>query len=348
MVKKIFYGVFFLYFLSTGCAENSGGELQPSLNEQPAQDAMQIVFEENILFDSALVSYFIDSAPKAIKQLVQCLKQPEIFHGLIPNRLLLYGPPGIGKTTLAKVIAQEAGIYYYVIEGSSIATEYKNSGAMNLSRIFSTICALPANQRIIVIIDEINYHIGKHNDSNNYDANTAPTLWLILDECAKKYPNIFIIGTANDIADMPPQLKSRFSHALVPLNIPNSIAQRRKIISFYLKNYIHSCSGNYINDLAERTWGFDPRELENLVKKAYIESLLRNARVCCIRSSDCNAVLRSMIKNKKLFEKSSKIDYKNIIIKGLEYTGLCLGILTNMYLITQSYLKIQILEKQLS
>lgn len=196
----------------------------------------------------------------------------DFFQNLTSHTLVLLGPPGVGKTTLAEAVACYCGVPYTFIKASSLATEYINSGPSNLNRIFFPI--LDADEPHIIIIDELQTII-KNQNGKVIDEGTAEALWLLLDEC-KVRKNIFIIATANDITKLPHQLQSRLSKTVYEIKLP-ALKARERILSFYLKRIspelLDHIKPSDINDLAKKTRGFSIRDLESIVEAAVLHML---------------------------------------------------------------------------
>lgn len=298
-------------------SQDNGNDQNVNRNPQPCM-AESSKSKKLDLIDQGLCDLVLETAPESIKKCIEILQNPDIYKSKISNKILLYGPPGTGKTTLAKIIAQETKISPTWIEGSLLSTEYKNSGAVNLQQIFTPIFGLPEDQNHIVIIDEINCITDRFKNPNNFDANAATTLWRIIDEC-KDHPNIFLIGTTNDVAELPVQLKSRFSNSLVEINKPVTNESRKKILDYYIKKYTHDCDDKYIARLAKSTKEFEPRELEALIIDAHTDYLFTNkATENKVTKSNIDSVLTLMKKNKTLLYKR-KWDYEKIGTQILKY-----------------------------
>ncbi len=130
---------------------------------QPIEKQHQSIghFGSEKMLDESLCTQVIKNAPEEIKQLIANLKHPSTNQQIIPRRLLLLGPPGVGKTTLAKAIAKEIGRPYYFIEAPFLLDEYKNSGIQNLLQEIKPI--LQRGKPCVIIIDELTELTDQYN-----------------------------------------------------------------------------------------------------------------------------------------------------------------------------------------
>ena len=83
----------------------------------------------------------VDEAKEELQEVVEFLKSPERFLALgakIPRGVLLMGPPGVGKTLLAKAVAGEAGVPFFSISGSEFVEMFVGVGASRVRDLFDT------------------------------------------------------------------------------------------------------------------------------------------------------------------------------------------------------------------
>ncbi|MDO9066253.1 MAG: ATP-dependent metallopeptidase FtsH/Yme1/Tma family protein, partial [Chloroflexota bacterium] len=103
----------------------------------------------------------VDEAKQELEEVVEFLKQPEKFVALgarIPRGVLLVGPPGVGKTLLARAVAGEAGVPFFSISGSEFVEMFVGVGASRVRDLFDQ---AKKNSPCIVFVDELDA-VGRH------------------------------------------------------------------------------------------------------------------------------------------------------------------------------------------
>lgn len=214
--------------------------------------------------DKSLCHQLLMQAPSSIKKVIYNLIYPPKNVRAVPKKLLLVGPPGCGKSSIAQAIAYATGRHAVLMEAPFIANEYKNSGPQNILRLLNEVVKIKLN--CVIILDEINVLFKSNQGPANPDTGLLEALWLFLDECAK-HTNIFFVATCNDLKNIPPALKSRFEGEIVTVDVPNYHA-RQLIIHCFLSQTEHSLSQRYIQWLINKTKRLSIRDIEHMLMQA--------------------------------------------------------------------------------
>lgn len=195
---------------------------------------------------------------------------------LIPNRLLLYGPPGNGKTTLAYDIAKMAQCQLVHIHAPSIVTKYAGSGAENIKkemlRAFDVM--VESCRPVIIFIDEIDaIAINGTNESRVEDNKAMQELWLYLDKFKQDF-RFFIICATNRYEKLNQAFVSRFpERQRLEINQPNKQRRQEVLVNLFSK-YDIEIDKNLIRDLAYYSDGMSVREIEDFVSQVKIGMVL--------------------------------------------------------------------------
>lgn len=234
--------------------------------------------------DSDLANQVLAQAPTQIKQIITALNNPTILGNDTPKKILLVGPPGTGKSTLAQAMAVATDRQIVFVHAPSLVNEYVHSGAANLRRLFEPLFDLAdsdPDQSYIVVIDEMTALTDQFKNEKGDSMENATALWLLLDECAKR-ANILFMGITNDAKKMPAQLKSRFLGNVVNVPLP-TMEMKKKIFNFLLSrnNTIFDSEKHtkYLDTLIAQTADYSIREIEALIalaKRLSIDDALRN------------------------------------------------------------------------
>ncbi len=275
--------------------------------------------------DDTLVAHLVESAHPRIKIIIDRLllaksATKSVRSLLTIDKLLLVGPPGVGKSDIAKAIAQIVGRPFIFLKSSLMATEYQNSGAQNLKRIIDAVKAYA--KPCVVILDEIYSLIDKKKNDQKSDQDTAVALWQLIDECSQD-KNILFIGTTNSLKDIPEALKSRFSNHIVEIELPDA-AMRKHIISFYAQE---CTSKELLETIIRKTNGFSARELKELINEMRACAAMRNEESPI--GQDLYAALQEIARCKKLFETPFKDKALELLKShGLSIASLSVSILS--------------------
>ena len=219
----------------------------------------------------------IDEAKEEVQEIVEFLKNPKKFTrlgGRIPKGVLLVGPPGTGKTLLAKAIAGEAGVPFFIISGSDFVEMFVGVGASRVRDLF-----IQAKRHVpcIVFVDELDA-VGRHRGAGlggGHDEREQ-TLNQLLVEMDGFEPNegIIVLSATNrpDVLDPALLRPGRFDRQVV---VPRpDVRGREEILKVHTRDTPLENDIN-LTTVARSTPGFTGADLENLVN----EAALRAARI---------------------------------------------------------------------
>ncbi len=272
---------------------------EPTDHEKYVFETMFAAMRKGSLPESeATAEYIYDNAPEALKDYVNLInkmfdenKYDKSTKFLLPNRILLVGPPGCGKSTLAAIVAYKLKRDCYFVLMPVLGNEYKNSEIANLARFFEI--AEKSKRKCVIILDELNVFVERKSNIMGEDIGCGSALWLLLDKYVNN-PNILVIGTANDVTKLPPQLKDRFEGNIVEIK-KSSWNDRLRIIEHYLEKHSDLCSFAYLRKLAKKTDGFSPRQLELLIKAAYQEVFLAGLPLSFLREENLESAYQKFV-----------------------------------------------------
>jgi len=211
-----------------------------------------------------------DEAKQELQEVVEFLKNPRKFHALgakIPKGVLLYGPPGCGKTLLARAVAGEANVPFFHISGSEFVEMFVGVGAARVRDLFDQ---AKANAPCLIFIDEIDA-VGRQRGTGlggGHDEREQ-TLNQILAEMDGFDPNIGVIVLAAtnrpDVLDPALLRPGRFDRHIV-IDHPD-IKGRLEILKVHARNKPLAEDVD-LELIARRTPGFTGADLANLLNEA--------------------------------------------------------------------------------
>ncbi len=237
----------------------------------------------------------VEEAKEELGEVVEFLKYPKKFQALgarIPKGVLLLGPPGSGKTLLARAIAGEAGVPFFSISGSDFVEMFVGVGASRVRDLFEQ---AKKSAPCIVFIDEIDA-VGRQRGAGlggGHDEREQTLNQLLVEmDGFDQNTGVILIAATNrpDVLDPALLRPGRFDRQVVVDRA--DVKGRAAILAVHAKNKPLSKEIS-LDILAKRTPGFSGADLENLLNEAALLAARRNKSV--IDMSDCDEAIDRVV-----------------------------------------------------
>ncbi len=215
---------------------------------------------------------------RAVRELVQLpLKFPHVYQQLgitAPRGIILYGPPGAGKTRMARAIANEVEARFYYINGPDIIGTYAGETEGNLRRIFSE---AGHHAPSIIFIDELDAIAPKRGETGAHADIRVVTQLLSLMDGLTRVDSVVVVATTNRLDAVDPAFRrpGRFDREIFVG--PPDAAGRREVLDIHTREMpltADALAG--LDDIAYRTHGFVGADLMELCREAGLSALRRN------------------------------------------------------------------------
>ena len=219
-------------------------------------------------------SLILDPAIKAqLRQLQAVIEDPEAavrFGVEPPTGLLLAGPPGTGKTSVAKVLAAQAKSSFYPISGADVISKWVGESERNIRQLFER---ARANRPSIVFIDEIDAIAASRGQVETHDSHVNQLLSEIDGVSGQR--GVFVIGATNRPDQLDPALLrgGRLSRTIV-LGLPGEEARHALLC---LMTARMPTVGVDLEQLARDSDGLSPADLKGLCQEAALAAMARSS-----------------------------------------------------------------------
>ena len=212
------------------------------------------------------------------EEVIEPLHNPEEYHRYgvtIPNGMLLYGPPGCGKTFFAKHFAEEVGFNFMCITPATLKSRYVNATQENIAKMFKE---AEENAPIVIFIDEMNELVPNRDDGNVHEMSrsTVNEMLAQMDRTGEK--GIFIIGATNypNMID-PAILRAGRLDKKYYIGVPD-IEARMALFRLYLNKRPYDFGLDY-HQLADMTQGYVSADIQLIVNDASRNALRQHSKI---------------------------------------------------------------------
>ena len=212
---------------------------------------------------------------RKIREMIEIpMKHPEVFEKLgitPPNGVLLYGPPGCGKTLLAKALANEINAHFLVINGPEIMSKYYGQSEENLRNVFDE---AEKNAPAIIFIDEVDAIAPKRENVTGEVERRVVSQLLTLMDGLKSRGRVVVIAATNIPNAIDPALRrpGRFDRE-IEIGVPD--AEGRKEILLIHTRGMSMTKDVDLDKLAAITHGYVGADIAALTKEAAMKTLRR-------------------------------------------------------------------------
>jgi SpoVK/Ycf46/Vps4 family AAA+-type ATPase len=213
----------------------------------------------------------LDLAKKAVKEaIVYPVQRPDLFPLGWPRGILLFGPPGCGKTLLAAAVATEIDANFYSIDAASIMSKWLGEAEQNVAKLFgSARKSSNEGKPAIVFVDELDSLMGQHQNEVGGEIRVRNQFLKEMDGIVDKGKNlhVYVIGATNKPWDLDWAFIRRFQkRILVPLPDHHT---RLMMLKLYTSN-LQIAQDVDLHELARLSEGFSGSDIRDVCQSAQL------------------------------------------------------------------------------
>lgn len=251
-------------------------EVVPATAENPTNNKTTVSIDDLIVKEKPKVSFNdivgLDDVKEALKEaIVYPTKRPDLFPLGWPRGILLYGPPGCGKTMIAAAVANEIDSYFIQVDAASIMSKWLGEAEKNVAKIFSSAREISKkeNKPIIIFIDEIDALLGVYNSENGGEVRVRNQFLKEMDGLQDKAEKflVYVIGATNKPWRLDEPFLRRFQKRIY-VRLPD-FQQRLALLKYYTSKITLDSDVN-LEELAKKTEGYTASDIKDIVQAAHI------------------------------------------------------------------------------
>jgi len=287
LVMSVMFGVVYTYMWYWLMFKRGAGSFTHVTKKAISGKDIRITWNDVIGMDEAKQEAF------EVVNLIKDRAQLQRIGGQILRGLLLQGPPGCGKTYLAKAIATEADIPFISMSGSEFVEMFVGVGAGRIRSLFKRARMLAELKGgCIIFVDELDALGASRAMDTGFGGTTEHNqtlnqLLVEMDGLKEKESNIVLIGATNvweGYLDQALLRPGRFDRKIY-VDIPY-LEDRKKLFEYYLNKVQYDKNDVRIDRLARITVGYSPAEIANLVRESALIAVRRNSQTISMKDID--------------------------------------------------------------
>jgi len=246
-----------------------------SVDAAEPQETGKASYDELIMQEKPNVKWLevvgLEPAKKAIKEaIVYPVQRPDLFPLGWPRGILLFGPPGCGKTLLAAAVATEIDSNFISVDAASIMSKWLGEGEKNVAQLFASARKSANNGKpSIVFIDELDSLMGRHSSEVGGEVRVRNQFLKEMDGVIDKGKSLhaYVIGATNRPWDLDWPFIRRFQkRIIVPLPDHHS---RLQMFKLYTSN-LNLDPNMSLHELARLSEGFSGSDIKDCCQSAYL------------------------------------------------------------------------------
>jgi SpoVK/Ycf46/Vps4 family AAA+-type ATPase len=248
-------------------AKSAEGNVQSSQGKSTYEELI-VTEKPNVKWEEVVG---LENAKKAVKEaIVYPIQRPDLFPLGWPRGILLFGPPGCGKTLLAAAVATEINATFISIDAASIMSKWLGEAEQNVAKLFGSARKSAADGKpSIVFIDELDSLMGRHSNEVGGEVRVRNQFLKEMDGIIDKGKNIhvYVIGATNKPWDLDWAFIRRFQkRILVPLPDHHTRLMMFKLYTSHLK----LAPDVDLHELARISEGFSGSDIRDVCQAAQL------------------------------------------------------------------------------
>jgi len=249
-----------------------------TVEETKTSEGGKSSYEELILSEKPNVKWEevvgLDNAKRAVKEaIVYPVQRPDLFPLGWPRGILLFGPPGCGKTLLAAAVATEIDAGFLSIDAASIMSKWLGEAEQNVAKLFGSVRkSAQEGKPAIVFIDELDSLMGKHSNEVGGEVRVRNQFLKEMDGIVDKGKDlhVYVIGATNKPWDLDWAFIRRFQkRILVPLPDHHTRLMMFKLYTSHLK----LATDVDLHELARISEGFSGSDIRDVCQSAQLKTI---------------------------------------------------------------------------